>query len=341
MSARIGGRKPGDLARQTSAPGHAMRSVHVLAVLAMLLSPSAVAVTGDESAASPINPETPGSATLVLMPVADATVNNAFPSRIYGNEPYLGVHHSGSYEARSLIKFDLYALPRQAFILDAELRLYCLEAEGVATAVLSMVRITDDWSEDTVTWNSDVPYNTPGSAEDVGGADEYYYFDATVLVDGWHNGTYPNWGMMIRPQAPADNTRVFASRERSDIYPQLTITYREPTHTPRSTRTRTRTRTPRPTDTRTPVRSKTATRTPSALVTFTRTPTPPTSACTGDCNDDGRVAIDELVRGVTIALGIAPLDGCAIFDRNANGRLTVDELVAAVDNALNGCAEPS
>jgi hypothetical protein len=54
----------------------------------------------------------------------------------------------------------------------------------------------------------------------------------------------------------------------------------------------------------------------------------------GDCNRNGRVSIDELVRGVNIALGNAPVNECAPFDRVADGRVTVDELVRGVRNAL-------
>lgn len=56
----------------------------------------------------------------------------------------------------------------------------------------------------------------------------------------------------------------------------------------------------------------------------------------GDCNRNGLVAIDELVRGVNIALGRAPVTECTPFDRVADGRVTVDELVRGVRNALGG-----
>jgi hypothetical protein len=36
--------------------------------------------------------------------------------------------------------------------------------------------------------------------------------------------------------------------------------------------------------------------------------------CVGDCNHDGRLTIDELVTGVTMALGTAPVDRCPDFD---------------------------
>jgi hypothetical protein len=54
----------------------------------------------------------------------------------------------------------------------------------------------------------------------------------------------------------------------------------------------------------------------------------------GDCNRNGTVAIDELVRGVNIALGGAPVSECTPFDRVADGKVTIDELVRGVANAL-------
>ena len=69
-------------------------------------------------------------------------------------------------------------------------------------------------------------------------------------------------------------------------------------------------------------------------VVSTTTPVPP---CLGDCNGDGTVTIDELNRGVNIALGGIPLDQCPAFYRNGDGGVTIDELIAAVNNALNRC----
>lgn len=60
--------------------------------------------------------------------------------------------------------------------------------------------------------------------------------------------------------------------------------------------------------------------------------------CIGDCDGSGGVSIDELVRGVNIALGRDEVAGCAAFDRNASGDVTVDELVGGVQGALSGCA---
>src|SRR5512139_1254199 len=59
--------------------------------------------------------------------------------------------------------------------------------------------------------------------------------------------------------------------------------------------------------------------------------------CTGDCDASASVSVNELVRGVSIALGSAALDECAALDVDASGAVSVDELVTAVQHALGGC----
>lgn len=61
------------------------------------------------------------------------------------------------------------------------------------------------------------------------------------------------------------------------------------------------------------------------------------AACVGDCDGDGFVTVDEIVRMVNIALGQQPLSVCPAADGNGDGQVTVDEIVRAVNNALNGC----
>jgi hypothetical protein len=51
------------------------------------------------------------------------------------------------------------------------------------------------------------------------------------------------------------------------------------------------------------------------------------------------VTVDELVKGVNMALGTLALSECPAFDFNRDTRVTVDELVQGVNNALSGCPE--
>jgi hypothetical protein len=61
-------------------------------------------------------------------------------------------------------------------------------------------------------------------------------------------------------------------------------------------------------------------------------------ACLGDCNRNGSVSVSELVTGVNIALGAAPIDRCRALDRNGNRTVQIDELVGATGSALDECA---
>jgi hypothetical protein len=54
----------------------------------------------------------------------------------------------------------------------------------------------------------------------------------------------------------------------------------------------------------------------------------------GDCNEDGRVSIDELVMSTRIALGAVSIADCPNLDADFSGGATIDELVTAVSAAV-------
>ncbi len=68
--------------------------------------------------------------------------------------------------------------------------------------------------------------------------------------------------------------------------------------------------------------------------------TPSPGVCTGDCNHNGAVTVDELLTIVNIALGMQPLTACPAGDRNGDQRITVDEILDAVNRALSSCLTP-
>jgi hypothetical protein len=61
------------------------------------------------------------------------------------------------------------------------------------------------------------------------------------------------------------------------------------------------------------------------------------AAISGPVAAQPAVTAEELVKGVSIALGTLPLDQCQPMDTSDNGQVTVDDLVAAVDVALTEC----
>jgi len=61
--------------------------------------------------------------------------------------------------------------------------------------------------------------------------------------------------------------------------------------------------------------------------------------CVGDCDDNGKVTIDELIRGVNISLEKQGISVCSAMDGNGNDLVAINELIQAVNSSLNGCPE--
>jgi hypothetical protein len=59
--------------------------------------------------------------------------------------------------------------------------------------------------------------------------------------------------------------------------------------------------------------------------------------CQGDCDEDGRVLVNELIIGVRILLETAELAACPAMDGDEDGAVAVNELVGGVLSALAGC----
>ena len=69
----------------------------------------------------------------------------------------------------------------------------------------------------------------------------------------------------------------------------------------------------------------------------TPTMTPGGPHCVGDCDENGTVTVEEVIKAVNIALGSAMLDTCQQADADGSRTVTINELIIAVNNALNGC----
>ena len=81
---------------------------------------------------------------------------------------------------------------------------------------------------------------------------------------------------------------------------------------------------------------------PDGAVFITDAPNQPTptvvpNRCVADCNGDGTVAVNEVIRGVNIALDNKPLSECPAADANGDGEVTIGELIQAVKDVISGC----
>jgi DNA-binding beta-propeller fold protein YncE len=62
--------------------------------------------------------------------------------------------------------------------------------------------------------------------------------------------------------------------------------------------------------------------------------------CPSDCNGDGQVLVNEIVRGVGIATGASALQVCPPADSNGDQQVRIDDLIRGVSAALSSCPAP-
>ncbi len=59
--------------------------------------------------------------------------------------------------------------------------------------------------------------------------------------------------------------------------------------------------------------------------------------CSGDCNFDGAVTVNEVIRQTAIALDRATMAMCLSADADMSGTIQINELIRSVNHALRGC----
>lgn len=141
-----------------------------------------------------------------LFAAADAVVIQGYPTLNFGDTTDMWAGYDDSLNpdgriARSLIKFDLASLPANQTITTATLRIYLVTSWDFPNTyrTITTYRVTSNWAENSITWNNAPGYGTPyGSKSIAHSAWGWYEFDVTNLVKSWVNGTYPNYGIMLR-----------------------------------------------------------------------------------------------------------------------------------------------
>lgn len=105
---------------------------------------------------------------------------------------------------------------------------YLLKKEHQAPTIRAY-RVTSDWSSSAITWNSKPAYTTTyasGVATNTTG--NWYGLNVTTLVKYWLNGTYPNYGMVLKEPSESDSaqkTKFYSSDAPSPNKPELVINY--------------------------------------------------------------------------------------------------------------------
>ena len=176
----------------------------------------------------------------------DVLLDSGSSNRNYGDHE-LGLSSAAGDNRHSLIYFDLPTLPPGVDIVSARLELYhsdTTSATGSPEAVA--YRVTQDWTEGTqagagaadgATWDTrnggdnwlvaggDSDTRVVASSSISPASGDWESWEVKSLVEGWLDGRYPNYGILLRPDG--DLNVAFASREDGDAsrHPRLSIDY--------------------------------------------------------------------------------------------------------------------
>ncbi len=177
----------------------------------------------------------------------DASMNQNKPDNNFGAGPTLWVQDAaGVNDDNSVIWFNMGVIPYGAEVVEASLELHQFYATNPASEVgVHRLRqyfiegVNDDAPGSGVTWNryqdgsnwgspggdfdglaistTSIPSNTTGPVS----------WDITGLVQGWVDGSYPNFGLILTPESPGTDVG-FRSSEHTVAgeRPRLRVTYR-------------------------------------------------------------------------------------------------------------------
>lgn len=160
-------------------------------------------------------------------PSADTYSSRSIPNLNYGTRPQLNV----SNEATSFLQFNLSALPANATVSRATLRLYVNAVTGPGT--FDVYQVDTPWSESTLTFtNAPTPgvSATGSNPVSIGKTDlsQFILVDITSLAQGWVNGSVQNNGLALALTSTAGGFS-FDSKESelTGHEPELEITLAE------------------------------------------------------------------------------------------------------------------
>ncbi len=203
------------------------------------------------------DPSYAGTADVIL--ASDANPN----ANLGGAENLETFYGEGEEHRRSLIRWDLSALPPNTTIDAASVELYRYDGDAANTTQLALYRVSRDWSEGTgsdfwpdlnyvpdgVTWtltSLGTAWTTPGgdfdAATDYGHGPQgivdqitlpagmesgWIRLDVTAAVRAWIEAGVPNYGLLLRPLSGEYTYHYYYSRNSNaaDLCPRLVVTY--------------------------------------------------------------------------------------------------------------------
>ncbi|MCC8435492.1 DNRLRE domain-containing protein [Brevibacillus sp. M2.1A] len=161
--------------------------------------------------------------------IKDTSIMNWAPTTNNASSVGIGVGINSNGLQRSFLKFDLGLIPNDAIINNATLNLYT--SPTVSGRTIEIHKVTSDWIDTSVTWNSAPGFDSSISTTAITGSTVgTMNFNITGLVQTWVNGVSPNYGMALKDsnETGSNNATVFNSTEASSNKPTIIIDYSIP-----------------------------------------------------------------------------------------------------------------
>jgi hypothetical protein len=171
-----------------------------------------------------------------------------------GGLEYIETYFDYAEHNRTIIRWDISALPAGADVLSATVEIYHYIGFGPDPQPIPLHHVTREWVEGTgldfwpgpgyvadgATWmeaSPGVPWTNPGGDYDptavgqttipAGTGSQWIRWDATGAVEAWVEGGQPNYGLLLRPLSGDYVGHRFHSRQGDtpNLRPRLVITY--------------------------------------------------------------------------------------------------------------------
>jgi hypothetical protein len=175
--------------------------------------------------------------TQTFYPTDDAHILENHPDTNTNHREFLRTRGLSDWRIQPLIKFNISSIPEDIFIDAATLNLYYYRNEdgNPVGHTLNLHRITSDWNESTVTWNTQPSYHPDISSSAVvpSSPGVWMEWDVTDDVQAFINGQATNFGWRMIDILQGSNAMTyFYSKEYGNLTPYLKIEINEPPSAP-------------------------------------------------------------------------------------------------------------
>lgn len=174
---------------------------------------------------------------------------NIPPDQNLGHTDHLETFYGDSEHRRSLMYWDLSALPSDITVAAATVELYRYDGDASNPMQVALYRVTQEWAEGSgdfspspggATWitaTAGTVWTSPGGEYNTTALDQttiptsigaaWIRLDATSAVQAWVDGSADNYGLLLRPLSGSSTYHYYHSREAitATLRPRLVVTY--------------------------------------------------------------------------------------------------------------------